>query len=114
MRRLLLCLVPVIALAACSGNESPTTLTVVGTEMAFAPTDLSVADGNLVIQFDNDGTAFHEIAVEQGGRALGRVSAPPGQSASLELNLDPGTYELTCREPGHYEGGMKGSLRVGS
>ena len=107
-----LAVVAVVA-PACAGDEPAEVVTVVGTEMAFTPHDVAVPHGDLEIRFRNDGAVIHEIAVEQGGRAVERVYAGPGQSAVLDLDLDPGAYELTCREPGHYQGGMRGTLTVG-
>jgi uncharacterized cupredoxin-like copper-binding protein len=107
-----LIVVALAGLAGCGEDEPLQAVTLVGTEMAFAPADVSIASGTVVLRLRNEGRGFHEVAVEQQGRALGRTSAPPGRSAVLELDLEPGRYELACREPGHYESGMRGTLRV--
>ncbi len=36
----------------------------------------------------------------------------PGETGSVSVNLAPGVYEIGCHVPGHYEGGMKATLRV--
>ena len=44
---------------------------------------------------------------EEAAGSLGEVAElPPGQSGSLSLTLDPGTYALYCNIPGHYAAGM--------
>jgi uncharacterized cupredoxin-like copper-binding protein len=44
---------------------------------------------------------------------LGEVSElDPGQSGSLSMKLDPGTYMLFCNVPGHYMAGMWTTITV--
>lgn len=41
------------------------------------------------------------------------VSLDPGETGSLVWTFsDPGTVEYACHEPGHYEGGMVGTLQI--
>jgi uncharacterized cupredoxin-like copper-binding protein len=41
------------------------------------------------------------------------ISAKPGQQAELVWTFkEPGQYAMACFEPGHYEAGMKGVIRV--
>ncbi|MEN9644228.1 MAG: hypothetical protein RL238_897 [Actinomycetota bacterium] len=41
------------------------------------------------------------------------VTVQPGESASLTYTFDtPGTYEIGCHQPGHYEAGMKMTITV--
>ena len=83
----------------------------------------------------NTGQATHELAVgpardiaahadsmiESGsgkhdhGNAVGirAVSVEPGKTATLLYTFDqPGEWAMACFEPGHYEGGMKGTVEV--
>ena len=46
------------------------------------------------------------------GSVLVRLTAAAGQERSIDTELAPGTYELGCFEPGHYEAGMKQLLTV--
>jgi uncharacterized cupredoxin-like copper-binding protein len=104
-----------LGLATMMGCGSEKTVeggTIVGVEMAFQPAEVTTEPGKVRFVFRNAGQTFHELAIERRGQALGRVSASPGASGELEVDLDPGTYEMTCREPGHYEAGMRGRLRV--
>jgi uncharacterized cupredoxin-like copper-binding protein len=45
---------------------------------------------------------------------LGTVTplVAPGQSATLRLTLDRGTFTYVCTVPGHAAAGIKGSLTV--
>jgi uncharacterized cupredoxin-like copper-binding protein len=114
-RRLLGVVVPLLLLlgtTACGDDGGGQELTVVGTEMAFdAPA--TTPGGAVTIRFENRGAIFHEVAVKDAsGKVLRRTQAAPGRTSSMELTLQPGTYELGCFEPGHYEGGMHRLLEV--
>ena len=116
-RRVFLAAAFVAALVAsgCGGDSSKvaSTVTVTGTEMAFAPSSVTVAAGKHRFVLDNRGAAYHELAIEApDGSVRGRAMAAPGERAELVVDLDAGTYEMVCREPGHYEAGMRGTLAV--
>jgi plastocyanin len=85
---------------------------VVGTEMAFTPGTLTVTAGEHDIVFVNEGAVHHELLIADGEEFVGRVSAPAGEEATMTVDLEPGTYEMSCHEPGHYEAGMNGTLVV--
>jgi len=36
----------------------------------------------------------------------------PGQSGTMAVTLSPGTYELVCLEPGHYNAGQHETFTV--
>jgi uncharacterized cupredoxin-like copper-binding protein len=118
-RRVFVAAVFVAALVApgCGGGGEPSTVastvTITGTEMAFAPSSVTVPAGKHRFVLDNRGAAYHELAIEgPGGEVRGRAMAAPGERAELVADLDAGTYEMVCREPGHYEAGMRGALVV--
>ena len=96
------------------GRPGAGTLTVVGTEMAFAA-PASVPAGDYEVTFRNEGKVYHELAFKDpSGRFVTRRSIAAGQQVTMEVSLDqPGTWELGCFEPGHYEAGMYRSLEVG-
>jgi uncharacterized cupredoxin-like copper-binding protein len=100
-------------LAGC-GKDTPTRdTTVVGTEMAFSPANLSLTEGTWRFHFQNKGAVAHELALEQPlGQPIKRVMVGPRAEGVLEVDLKAGTYEMTCREPGHFEQGMKGTVTV--
>ena len=82
-------------------------------------------DGKVTFNAVNEGASPHTLAV--GKRpftpdASGDIPADqlegdtgaigPGEKKTLEVELDPGTYELLCTITGHYAGGQKATLEV--
>lgn len=105
-------MVGVVALGACGGDGEPKQFTVVGTEMAFAAPD-RVEGGDYEVVFRNDGAVPHELAFRtEAGEFVARRSIGAGEEVVMEVTLAPGTYELGCFEPGHYEAGMHKLLTV--
>jgi plastocyanin len=85
-----------------------------GTEFAFDPADFDVEAGRPVaVTFVNEGTAEHDWTLRtlDGEEVEGaHANAGPGEEAAAVFTLEPGTYEAWCTLPGHYEGGMKGTV----
>ena len=104
--------------AGCETSEPPTPLTIsggeTGTEMWYEPADPTVEPGRYEITFDNVGAVHHELAiVDPAGQIIVARSIPGAQSATFEVDLsEPGTYTMSCREPGHTAAGMAGQLTV--
>ena len=116
-RLLLAAALVTLAAAGCGGaseaSEPKGTVTVVGTEMAFTPPFLVLDEGTYTFVFDNQGDAYHELAIEgSDGSFHGRAMTGPHERASFVAELRSGKYEMVCREPGHYEAGMRGPLTV--
>jgi uncharacterized cupredoxin-like copper-binding protein len=91
---------------------APQAVTVSGTEFAFALTPSDVKPGLVVFTLENDGQIAHDLAVEGGGIEEKTPVIDPGETAELEVELEPGDYELYCTVPGHREGGMEVDLEV--
>jgi plastocyanin len=74
------------------------------------PTSLSA--GSQTFRVTNNGTTEHNFEVEgQGIEEAFETNLSPGETQTMQLNLDPGTYEVYC--PGnHREQGMEISLTV--
>jgi uncharacterized cupredoxin-like copper-binding protein len=107
-------LIAVVLVTACSSDKvlPARSMTVVGTEMAFAAPD-QVASGDYKVTFRNAGTVYHELAFkDSSGKFLVRRSIAAGQTVVLSVKLPAGTYELGCFEPGHYAMGMHKMLTV--
>ena len=61
----------------------------------------------------NDGRKEHAFEIK--GEGLDQRLSPnpkPGQTATLQVNLKPGTYNITCPLPFHTMRGMKTTLTV--
>jgi uncharacterized cupredoxin-like copper-binding protein len=50
--------------------------------------------------------------VRPGATEYGKVDVAPGDTASLVLQLAPGTYTLYCSLQGHEEQGMRADISV--
>ena len=109
-----------------SGGDA---LTINMSEFAFDPQDVVAKAGNVTISAPNDGDLEHELVLlktDADPAALpmkgGEVdeSTSVGEIADVEagatkegtFKLTPGKYAMVCALPGHYEGGMYGSLTV--
>lgn len=110
--------------------------------MAFTPREAAVRAGSVTLRLVNAGYRSHELLIfslpagqQPGARTLSaddRVSeegalgeaenvcppdpdlhgTPPGGTAQLTLQLNPGRYEVICNLPGHYRHGMYALLTV--
>lgn len=91
---------------------APKEVTVVGTEFAFSPANLTVAAGEKVkLTFKNDGGAPHNLVIEGLGVSTETISG--GKSDTIEFTAPAsGTYPIFCSVPGHRASGMEGSLIV--
>jgi len=95
------------AQAAATG-ASTTAVAVTAREFNFTLSKTSVPDGEIVFTVVNRGKLAHNFWI--GGKATPLVR--PGQSATLRVTLDRGTFTYICTVPGHAAAGMKGSLTV--
>jgi plastocyanin len=115
-----------VAAAGCGGDEddeSGHTVTVqardgvrvAGDEYSFDPDAVVVegGGGSLEITLDNQGALAHNLIVFDGETELGGTPTfSGGESASAQLELDPGTYRMVCTVDEHEELGMVGELEV--
>ena len=114
-RHRILVLLLVVAGAACGGGGTGkvTAVTITGTEMRFNPAELTLAPGRYRFHFVNAGTTFHDLGIYRDGTALAVRAAGAGQSMDLPVvKLADGTYTMECREPGHLQAGMRGTITV--
>jgi uncharacterized cupredoxin-like copper-binding protein len=121
-----------VPLAACSGGAGPATREVTVTltirYSRFVPSVLEVRSGTTVrFVVRNLDPIAHELIVgdeavqdvhERGsethhGERPGEVSVPAGSTAETTYVFDgPGTVLLGCHLPGHWDHGMRGTVRV--
>ena len=104
-------------------------LTIRMTEFAFDPKDASAKAGKVTITAPNDGKVVHELVLlktdadpaalpKKGDEvdestSVGEIAdVEPGSTKKATFELAPGKYAMVCALPGHYEGGMYGSLTV--
>jgi uncharacterized cupredoxin-like copper-binding protein len=70
--------------------------------------------GTVMFRVTNAGTIAHSFEIDGQGiskRVEGTLS--PGQSATLQVDLKPGSYEAFCPVDGHRDQGMRATVTVG-
>ncbi|MFZ9858500.1 MAG: plastocyanin/azurin family copper-binding protein [Roseiflexaceae bacterium] len=125
-----------------SGGASNGSLTVTpdGENLAYNNASLSAPAGKVTLTFNNTSAAqSHNIVIVKGGEdvvvavdeaaaeagdAAGYIPADtsnilantamlaPGASETVEFTAEAGTYTFICTYPGHYGGGMQGTLTI--
>lgn len=68
------------------------------------------ANTDVTVNVVNVGAAVHSFVVE--GQSIDSGQLPGGGTATVVINLPPGTYPYICDVPGHKELGMVGTLTV--
>jgi plastocyanin len=89
-------------------------------QLAYATNKATATAGAVTIAMPNMSGVSHNIAVEQGtGGAtaagkplLGKSQFVTKGTASVTVNLKPGSYTFFCQAPGHRAAGMYGTLTV--
>lgn len=82
-------------------------------QLAYEVASASAPAGSLEIDSRNASATPHDIAVEEGGRLLGKGEVVSnGGISRVSLDLRAGRYTFYCTVPGHREGGMEGTLTV--
>jgi plastocyanin len=93
-------------------NGSETTLHVVATDFAFVLDASQVRAGTITFLVKNTGAMPHDFAIQGHGVDQKTAMLEPGQTASLTVDLKPGTYTYKCTVLGHTLLGMRGTLTV--
>jgi plastocyanin len=84
-----------------------------GTELAYDQKDVSAKAGSVTIDFTNNESISHDVAVESSsGDTVGQTDLVASGTANTTVDLQPGSYTFFCTVPGHREAGMEGTLTV--
>jgi plastocyanin len=83
-----------------------------GGALKFDKKSLKAKAGTVTINFSNQSSTPHAVAVEGNGVDKDGQTISGGKNA-LTLDLKPGTYTFYCPVPGHRQAGMQGKLVVG-
>ncbi|MEZ5073872.1 MAG: iron uptake system protein EfeO [Solirubrobacterales bacterium] len=96
--------------AACgsssdSDSDGTQRIAVTITDDGCDPTDLKATAGPATFAVENvDSSINNEFEVLDGALILGeRENVTPGLSGEVSINLDPGTYDIVCGNPGNRE-----------
>jgi plastocyanin len=123
-----ICVTGALALAGCgddgddngggggssSGGSNAGAVKLSETDFKITPANPSVdKPGKVTFTVSNDGQTVHALEVEGPGEEKETDSIDPGQSTTLEVDLDkPGTYEFYCPIGNHRQMGMAGEITV--
>lgn len=100
--------------ATTSGGESAQTVKVAATEFEYALEETTFAASKYTFELDNEGTIPHDLVIE--GPEIDRAATPviaAGETATVDVALQAGTYKLYCSVPGHEDAGMRAEITVG-
>jgi plastocyanin len=88
-------------------------------QLAYATSKATATPGAVTIEMSNMSGVSHNIAIEPGEGGATAKGTPLGASqfvskgtATVTVNLKPGTYTFFCQAPGHRAAGMYGTLTV--
>ena len=102
--------------AAASPSVAPvgTSVGVVEKEFSITLDKTSFTAGDYTFAIQNQGAFPHNLTIE--GPGVDSKASPTlgaGESGSLTVALQKGSYELTCSVPGHKDKGMDIKITVG-
>ena len=124
MRRLALLAALGLALAGCGSDEADDeesqsagapirTITIEETEYALDPSSVQVERaGTYAFEVVNKGSVGHALEIEGEDIEEETDVLDPGETATLTVDLEEGSYELYCPVGDHKDRGMKGRLGV--
>lgn len=110
-----------LALAGCggdSGSEATTgdiseTFAISMNDFTLSPATLTIdAPGTYTFDATNDGGVDHALEIEGQGVEEETETVGPGESTSLTVDLEAGTYEMYCPIDNHRDLGMTGEVTV--
>jgi uncharacterized cupredoxin-like copper-binding protein len=125
-------LLMIVTLASCGagsarGNAAPATppaassagapagaqtVRVVSKNFSFSLDAARIGAGPVTFVLQNDGPAPHDFAIRGNGVNQKTSVIERGQTATLTVDLKPGTYTYICTIPGHDHLGMAGTFTV--
>lgn len=121
MRYLAIAFVLTLALAGCGGDDggettngtASQTFSITESDFTLSPATVTVdAPGTYTFEATNDGGVDHALEIEGSGIEEETDTISPGESASVTVDLESGTYEMYCPISNHRELGMSGEITV--
>src|SRR3954449_13229544 len=97
---------------ATTTTTAPTSVQAGETEFKITLPKSTLAAGSYAFDVANDGKIDHNLVVHGNGVDEQTPTIPPGDSATLKVDLKPGTYDVYCSIPGHKQAGMDLKLTV--
>ena len=93
-------------------TSAPTSVQASETEFKIALPKSTLATGSYAFDVKNDGKIDHDFVIKGDGVDEQTPTIHPGGSATLKVDLKPGTYDVYCSIPGHKQAGMDLKLTV--
>ena len=88
------------------------TINVAAEEFKFTLDAAQAEAGTLTFIVRNEGHMPHDFAISGAGVDEKTSMLDPGETATLEVTLEPGTFGYACTVPGHAMLGMNGTFTV--
>jgi uncharacterized cupredoxin-like copper-binding protein len=98
--------------ATTTATAAPKPVPVSETEFKIALPKTTVAAGAYTFEVKNDGNIDHDLVIKGNGVDEKTATIKAGDSATLKVDLKPGTYDVYCSIPGHKQAGMDVKLTV--
>ncbi len=98
--------------ATTTTTSAATSVPVSETEFKITLPKSTLAAGSYSFEVKNDGKIEHDLVVKGNGVNAKTPTIEPGKSATLKVDLKPGTYDVYCSIPGHTQAGMDLKLTV--
>lgn len=92
-----------------NGEGSGEAITFTAVDISFEEAPTEVPAGSVTIELVNDGSAPHDVTIEELDETV--VEASGGESATGTVDLEPGEYNYFCSVPGH-KSSMNGTFTV--
>jgi uncharacterized cupredoxin-like copper-binding protein len=114
-------LLSVFLVAGCGGDDNggeettgaASQISISATDFAFTPSTVTVdAPGTYTFDLTNDGGTDHALEIEGNGIEEETGTVSPGDTASVTVDLESGSYEMYCPIDGHRAQGMEGEISV--
>jgi len=100
-----------IGTPVAGGGQAQTAPTIELVDIAYQPNQFTIpANTDVTVTLNNTGQLPHTFDIDELNIHSDQVQ--PGQSATVKINAAAGSYQFYCREPGHKEAGMVGTLTV--
>lgn len=93
-------------------DGTATTVTASASEFTFALSQSDFQAGTYTFELMNDGSMEHDLIIEGPGVAAASSVVAPGESTTLTVDLESGTYVLWCSIGNHRGMGMEVTIDV--